>query len=312
MRRLVAAVAVVLSATLVAGCANGPSQIGSAAIVGDTAIPVEYVQSWWDEFAADPQIKAQLDQNGEFDDLGRTIAITAVRHELTAQVAVAENLRFDEAQVSEYIEQLGGEEAAVQATNSIYDASRIRERMRDELVLAALARKHMDSTAVRFGYTTVQSRADAEAKAEQVAAAGVDGAADIFEADAAAGLDADPDRTQSVGTDPAMAVESAFFRAPAGTVVAWAERGAASAGQWKVALIREHSTDASGDGVSAAELNDAQLYQVGLSLLAWHARDIQVRLNPRYGVWDPTYLIASPTEGESVAFSRPIAQSSGA
>ena len=118
MRRVAAVVAAVLSAALLAGCGSGPSQVGAAAIVGDTVIPIQYVQSWWERYVADAQVKEQIRANGQFDDLGRAIVREAVRHELLKQTAAREGLRYDEAQVTELINTLGGEQAAVEASCS--------------------------------------------------------------------------------------------------------------------------------------------------------------------------------------------------
>lgn len=311
MRRAVAAVAAVLSAALLAGCGSGPSQVGAAAIVGDTAITLEYVQSWWDRYLAEPALKEQVREADSFDDLGRLIVTQAVRHELLRKVAEREKLEFDEADVSQLIEDLGGEQAAVEATNSIYDRNTIRDRARDQLLAVALGRKYFEKTAVRYDFTLVGSREQAEAKAREFAR-DPDKARSTIEADARGGAQTGVDQEQNMADSVDYALNTPLFSVPAGSVVAYPDPDQSNQGQWIVAVVHERSTDndaSTAPGATTVDrVDDSRLEGIGLQLLAPLAREIGVRVNPRYGVWSDVYVAAAQTEGEIPAIVVPFAR----
>jgi hypothetical protein len=298
----------VLSAVLLAGCGSGPSQVGAAAIVGNTEIPIQYVQDWWDRVASDGQLKEQLRATGQLDDLGRVIVSEAVRHELLRQVATREGLRFDEAQVSDLISTLGGEQAAVDATRSIYDRTTIRDRARDQLLAIALARKYFD-TAIRFDATVVDNRDRALAKARELA---VDPgrARSMIEADVRAGRPAALDQSLSIGDNVELVLKTPLFSVPTGNVVAFPNPDEASRGQWIVAVLRERTTGrlSSATGATTVDtVDESRLEGIGLRVLGTYSRDIGVRLNPRYGVWSNEYVLIRQNEGEVPAIVVPLA-----
>lgn len=299
----------VLSAALLAGCGSGPSQVGSAAIVGDTAISIEYVQSWWDRYLSSPELKERVREADSFDDLGRLIVTQAVRHELLRNVAQREKLQFDEADVSKLIEDLGGEQAAVEATNSIYDSNTIRDRARDQLLAAALGRKYFESTGVRYDFTTVSSREQAETKAK-LFARDPDGVSAVIEADDRGGAQTGIDQTQNMADSIEYALNTPLFSVPAGSVVAYPDPDQSNQGQWIVAVVRERSTDnrpsTAPGAVSVDGLDASRLEGIGLQLLAPLAREIGVRVNPRYGVWSDVYVAAAQTVGEIPAIVVPF------
>lgn len=296
---------------LLAGCGTGPSQVGAAAIVGDTAIPIEYVQGWWDRFLSDPQLKEQVRAAGAFDNLGRAIVTEAVRHELLMRVARREGLQYDEAQVSEIIEQLGGEQAAVEAANSIYDRSTIRDRTRDQLVAVALARKFFDTTAITYDFMLVSSREQASERAAELARAG-DGARDLLRDYGRKGAQVGFDEHRSIADSVDFVLRTPLFGVPAGNVVAYTDDDQANQGQWVVAVLRERSTDESPStrpGTTTADrVNPSSLEAVGLRLLGLAAHEVGVRVNPRYGVWSDPYVAIGQTEGEIPTIIVPMAR----
>lgn len=309
MRSVAAAVAAVLSAVLLAGCGSGPSQAGAAAIVGDTEIPIGYVQSWWERVMGDDTLKEQLRANGQLDDLGRVIVREAVRHELLKITAEREGLQFDEAQVSELIETLGGEQAAVEITQSIYDRNTIRDRARDQLLAVALGRKYFDTT-VRFDYTFAGSREQALNKARELAA-DPRRVRSIIEADRQRGLQVGLDQRQSIADNLDAVLRTPLFSVPAGHVLAYPDADESNPGQWVVAVIRERTTGTPSSqpgAVTIDRVNESRLEGVGLRLLGIESRKIGVRLNPRYGVWSHEYVAIGASEGEVPAIVVPMAQ----
>ena len=312
MRSVAAAVAAVLSAVLLAGCGSGPSQVGAAAIVGDTAIPIEYVQSWWDRYLSDRQRKEEVRAANSFDDLGRVIVTQAVRHELLRTVAKREGLQFDEAQVSQLIDDLGGEQAAVDATNSIYDRNTIRDRARDQLLAVALGRKYFETTSVRYDYTLADSRDEALAKARELAAADPDRTRSIIEADRGNGIQVGIDQEQRIADSVDYALNTPLFSVAAGNVVAFQDPDQANQGRWVVAVLHERKTDASPSSFAGAvtvdRVDDSRLEGIGLRLLGSMSTEVGVRVNPRYGLWSHVYVAVAQNEGEIPAIVVPMAQ----
>jgi SurA N-terminal domain len=309
VRNVAAAVAAVLFAVLLAGCGSGPSQTGAAAIVGDTKITIEYVQSWWERVLADRELKEQVRANGQFGDLGRVIVQEAVRHELLRKTAQREGLQYDEAQVNALIEQLGGEQAAVERTQSIYDQSTIRERARDQVLAVALGRKYFDTT-VRFDFTVVGSRDQAEAKARELAAE-PQRARSIIEADGRGGAPVGLNQRQSIADNIGTVLRTPLFSVPAGYVLAYQDADEADQGRWVVAVIRDRITGmpSTQPGATTVDrVNESRLEGVGLRVLGLQSREIGVRLNPRYGVWSHEYVAVAPTEGEIPAIVVPMAE----
>ena len=307
---LVAAIAVL--SVLLAGCGTGPSQVGTAAVVGDTAVSLERVQDWWQRVVSDDKLKEQLRDRGQFDDLGRVIVRETARHELLRQVAAREGLRFDEAQVSELITALGGEQAAVEALGPIvYDASTIRDRARDQLLTVDLGRKFFDTT-VTFDVTTAKSREQALAKARELAAADPDRARSVIEAAGRSGAQVAIDQRQSIGDNIDFALSTPLFAVPAGYVLAFPNPDQASQGQWFVTVLRERGTAGSSSrrqgSTTAGEVDESRLEGVGLKVLGVYSREIGVRMNPRYGVWSHEYVAAAATEGEIPAIVLPMAR----
>ncbi|MGH8921657.1 MAG: hypothetical protein ACRD0H_25530, partial [Actinomycetes bacterium] len=72
-----------LVGALLTGCGAGSSQVGAAAFVNDTEIPLEQVHSQLTAVLAKegPQTREQLVADHQLDDLSRRIVTVAIRHE---------------------------------------------------------------------------------------------------------------------------------------------------------------------------------------------------------------------------------------
>lgn len=316
MRRgAIAAVAAVIAAGLLSGCAAGPSQVGAAAIVGDTVVTLESVQTWFDRVVDDRERRERARANQQFDDIGRKIVTEAVRHELLLQAAEKERLRIDEEQVNELLEELGGPASAVEQLAGtpgtewlLYDETTIRERVRDQLIALELGRKYFDSTEIKFDATQAQSRDSALEKANEIAA-DPQRSGEIVESDLDAGAQAFPDQELSVATDPSTAAQSPLFAVPAGEIMVYA---AGAQGGWWVIFIRERDTDAPRDtspqAVEADTVEQSLMSDIGMRMLAPLMADVDVELSPRFGVWDQISLDAAPNEGERLVTTVPVQQ----
>ena len=289
---------VVLAAAglLLAGCGSGPSQVGAAAIVDNTRIPVTDVQSWFnDVMRKEPGLKPQLQKQGQMDELGRQLATFTVQQELIKQMARDEHLSVDEQKVSDLINRLGGPQAAT--AGKVYTPENFRDGVRSQLLTAELGRKYVDQLSVTFDFTQATTRREAEVKARQMAE-GPRQAAALLDADRAAGLRVGAGERLRPADSVELATKTPLFAADPGTVLAF--KPDAQGGQWLVVLIKQRDTNSPSPTPVAPQTDQKTLHDVGMQLLGLTADHAGVRLSPRYGVWDPIGLTAVPTEGETL------------
>jgi hypothetical protein len=273
---------------LLAGCGSGPSQVGSAAIVGSTAVTLADAQRQVDAALAKPGLLDQLwVQGAEPADISREVVSRSVQHLLLAEAARREGIEVSGQQVDAELARQGGAQAIVDAT--IYDQVSVREAVRDQLVSQALARKLLPRVAVTVDLTAATSREDAVAKARRMAAGPAEATAVLAED----GSKAQRNLTLRAALIPQSAA-SFLFGTPAGTVVA-AQTSPAPDG-WTVVRVTARDTAAAPVGDpralsnSVAQIDEASLDDIGRRLTQPLADELGVRINPRYGVWDPLRL----------------------
>jgi hypothetical protein len=311
--------AMITAGALLTGCTTGPSQVGAAAIVGDTTISIETVQNWFGRVVADRERKERARANQQLDDIGRKVVTEAVRHELLLQAAERENLRINEEEVTELLDELGGPAAAIEQLSAtpgsgtdwlLYDENTIRDRVRDQLIALELGRKYFEETSLTYDIMLVDSRDDALAKAREIAD-NPDGRDDFLEAQAKAGAQVGVDQEAAIATNVALAAGSSLFSVPAGTVLVFFDN---QFNGWLVVVVDERSTDSppdsSRDSVSPDDVNSSLVSAVGLRLLPMLVSDVEVKLNPRFGVWEPVNLEAVENDGERQVVTIPFKQPS--
>lgn len=280
--RTVAAVAVV--GTLVSGC-GGPSQTGSAAIVGSTVVPASVVQARLDQTFARTEIVDELAAQGVgTPDIARDIVTQGVLHELSQQAARAEDIVVTPADIDAELEMLGGAEAVRE--RSLFDVDVVRERLGDELVAERLAAKQVNGLAVTVDIIGVGSRREAE-EAVKVVAAGGPAADQLFAAN--------PETSRRgyeyrASVNPDVAVSAVF-----GTPVGGSGYFQAVPGQetWVVFRVLSRMLDAPPVAPEldvVPQLGKSGLAEIGIRLLQPYADQAGVRVNPRYGVWDPVSM----------------------
>ena len=85
---------------VVSGCGTGPSQVGSAVIVGTTSVPLEQVQSRLDVALGKTDALAQLASSGVGPpEIARDVVSGAVTHDLLARTAVTDGIAVSDADV---------------------------------------------------------------------------------------------------------------------------------------------------------------------------------------------------------------------
>jgi hypothetical protein len=73
-------------------------------------------------------------------------------------------------------------------------------------------------------------------------------------------------------------------------------------GGWIVLRVTDRKVDPNADPNAAASLGDSDLAAIGQRLLQPLAEEVGVRVNPRFGVWDPVSMrvIAANQEGGAI------------
>jgi hypothetical protein len=283
--RALAAVAAV--GAVVSGC-GGPVQAGSAAVVGDTTVPLEQVQNQLGTLLA--RVPADQRQQDTGASLARDIVTNELLHDLITRAAVQQGITVTDAQVDAFIEQQGGADALLQ--NSVLDVEGLRQQAHDFLVATDLGRRAAPGLVVTIDLVGSPNRADAEAKARVLAAGGP--AADALFKDSRTAQKS----VQVAAVTDTQNAGSVVFGTPVGEVVAY--QPDPQQATWNVFRVTERQTDARpADPSAASALSLQQLYLIGQRTLQPVADSLNVRVNPRYGVWDQVVLRVVPADQTS-------------
>jgi hypothetical protein len=269
--------AVVAVGAVVSGCGGGPSQVGSAVIVGSTAVPLADVQSRLDVALRKTDTIAQLAESGVgAPDIARDVVTRAVLHDLLVRTAADEGIVVTDADVDAALEANGGVEATL--AQSLYDLPSLRERVRDRLIAARYAQRVLPGLTVTADLVAATSRDEAAEKARVVAAGGP----------AAEELFAQNPQTarRGVSYQAAASPEAAatvLFGLPPGRTAYFQPNPGQST--WVVVQVADRRTDPA--AAAPVTLGESDLATIGERLLQPLAEQVGVRVNPRYGVWDP-------------------------
>lgn len=279
---------------VVSGCGTGPSQVGSAVIVGTTAVPLEQVQSRLDVALGKTDVVAQLASSGiGAPDIARDVVTGAVMHDLLARTAATEGITVSEADVDAALQESGGADAA--QAQSLYDLSAIRERVRDRLIAVKHAQRIVPGLTITADLVAANSRDDAAAKARVLAAGGP-------EADAVFASNPETSRRnmsyQAVRSPEAAS--TVLFGLPVGRTAYF--QPSPQQGGWIVLRVTDRQEDANADPSAAASLGDSDLAAIGDRLLQPLSEEVGVRVNPRFGVWDPVSMrvVAADQQGGAI------------
>ncbi|MGH3437283.1 MAG: hypothetical protein ACRDRN_12530 [Sciscionella sp.] len=293
--RTLAVLAAALAAVLVAGCGAGPSQVGAAAIVGDTVISLDQVQQQIDSVLRKEPAAKQAQQQRKFDLVSRQIVSLKVRHELLKQVAAAQHLRGDPAKAAATLQAAGGARKASKGT--VYGPAGITQQLNDQQLLTELARKQLPGLAVTFDFIVADGPSQAKDLAHRLAADPGSAAAMVRHA-VTSGGSGGVGRRAVAAQDPQDAAGTPLFGLPAGSVAAFGLGG--SNARWLVVLVHKRETAATPANNSAVQqLDDQTLQQIGLHLLEPYVLGKGIKINPRYGVWDSLGMEVSPSQAEA-------------
>jgi hypothetical protein len=278
-----AVAAAVVVGAVISGC-GGPPQAGTAVFIGDQAVALESVQSRLDAALARTDEYTQLTaQGGTAADLARIFVTRQVMHELLAREAAEQGIVITEAQVDEQLAQRGQASAnGSLGVDSFLEGPALREWARDRAIATELGRSRISGLQVTVDLVGATSAEDARTKAQVLAAGGP-------EADA---LTSNPQTGRSgitvqAASSPGDAASPAFGL-PVGGVAAYPPDPQQSG--WLVLRVTDRRTDAPTDPAALSSLSQSQLVAIGERTLQPTAQEIGVRVNPRYGVWDPIQL----------------------
>jgi hypothetical protein len=309
---------IALLTALVAGltaCGSGPSQVNTAVIVDGKAISVDEVQDLLDKVVNDQKAARPLAQQHKLDLVAREAVSQLVLHQLLLKAGREENITAVPEQVDQAIAQDpfkdelpadGSVPPDALAQQLVYRARNLRDTITDQLLMVQLADKYFDKLQITMDYATVVSdqqgaapasmRDKAFAEAHEFAA-NPDDVASLIAKDKAAGGDAQ-EGAQFPAVQSAQLAATAMFGASPGSVVAF--QPSPEQALWVVGLIRQRDTNATVDTSQAPQVQPAELVGVGKRMLQPFAERSEIRVSPRYGVWDMAALGVAPSEAEAV------------
>jgi hypothetical protein len=299
----------VSAALLLAGCGSGPAQAGSAAIVGDTVIPLNLVQGRLSDYLDRQPEGGQAQEGGapqaKLDKTARDILTFKIQHELTLRAADREDVSVSEDMLSQLLDEAGGAQQLSEGT--FFDADTFRnERARDQLLQVEIGRKYVDKLAVTFDYFYANNTQDAIDKAKQISRDPNKMAEFVRDAQQKDSQAGETNAKVSSSQSPQLAT-TLLFGVPANTVIAFPP--SAEQGNWIVAHVKERSTTASPSAEgSSQELTPNVLAGIGLRMLQPLSDELNIKVNPRYGVWDTSTMGLAPSEGEKAGFQIAVQQ----
>jgi hypothetical protein len=311
IRRPVAILLAFLAAAAVlTGCSGKPNQAGAAAIVGDTVIPLEQVQNRVQAMLADDSAARRVQGERKLDVQAREVLTLQVQHLLIGKVAREQGLSVPDSQVRQLIDRVGGVDQAARNSKdalgiSVFDKRSITERVRDELLLAELARRQLGKVEVTFDYVVASSRPQADDYATKLAAN--PGQAESIIKGATGQAAGEMDKKVAAAHSIQDAARTPLFGLPPNTVATFP--AGPNGTQWLTVLVRKRDTNANpGKDAQDAlgEVEQQTLSQAGQQLLISYGQRIGIQISPRYGVWDPIGQQVVPSEGEAVGVVLPV------
>ncbi|MFD5828224.1 hypothetical protein [Lentzea sp. NPDC060358] len=291
-------VAVALLAT---GCGTGPAKAGSAAIVGDQTIGLETVQDRTVTVLKKEPAAQRMQDQGKLDGVSRLVLADEIVHRLVDNAAKRENITVDETKVYDAVQEKGGPEAA--SKESEQDPSTIYRRQRDALAMGELARRNLSTLEVVMDYFQVKDPKEAKEKAAEVAADPSKMARFIQEAPrTTSGQQAAAANQKVRVTENPSLVQTTLWSVRPGTVVAFPIGQQQSS--WMVAVVKERNevSPTPGEEDLLERVDPELLAAFGLRIAQYLSADLNIEVNPRYGVWDPTTAAVVATEGEKAGF----------
>ncbi len=300
-----------LGALLLTGCASGPGQAGSAAIVNGNAISLDTVQAELNNYLAHQPPASGGSQQQSPAQEARLIVSYAVMDQIDNAAIAKYRLNVPAQAVSAYTDQLGGVDRLVQGSG--FTTPEVQTILRDRVVQMTYASRYLAKFQVTFDSVTVADQKTATALAKKLgadpanahatlqAAAGANNGQAEFGTKLTGGqilgqqMQIDQQAQQGGGASASSTVLP-LLAAKSNSVLSFPF----AQGQWVVLLVHDANTDAtpsSSDSEALGQASADDLYQAGTYLLSPLAQDLGIKISPRYGVWDPVGMeVVSSTD----------------
>lgn len=290
-------VLVALVATLTA-CGSGPSQVNSAAIIGDRTISVDDVQALVDEIVREQPAAKSLARERKLDLIAREALTQLIIHELVDDVAEREGITAGPDEVAEFLENdpLGQElpndgsvppEQLVQQL--VFRARDTNEYATDQVLLAGLAEKYLGRTSITYNLVALPDGDEANTLAERIIA-NPDRSGELMTE--AGGETASP----QLETPSGPTVDAVYLTAPEGSVfVLPSGQGDQGAGGFQVVHVLEREVSSQVDpNYDPASIRPEQMPLLGVYALREEAMTADLQVSPRYGVWNDAMVKVVP------------------
>lgn len=305
LRRVVAPFAAVtaLVASLSA-CGTGPNQVNSAAIVGDRVISVDQVQSIVDKVVKEPAARS-LAQQHKLDLVAREALGQLLVHDLLADAAREEGLSVDQDQLEELREQSPFDQKLSADSDMpteqlvpelVYRARGFDAYASDQMLLDALAKKHLGRESVRFNGVIVQDVGEARELAEKIATRPEDSAS-LIRATAKSQDEMVTDADTGANDNGVLlfAPKNSVFVLPSG-------QGATGGGGFQVLhVLSTKTTSSASPEADLSQVPPQQMAAIGRYSLRRYAIESGIKISPRYGVWNAAMLKIVPKSEADVS-----------
>jgi hypothetical protein len=313
--------AVLAGCLLLAGCASGPSQVGAAVILDGHVVSVDEVQQLIDKSVQQQPLAQQFAQQHKLDLVGREVVHQLVIHDVLTKVAQRERLVVDDSQVTQLLKEDplaaplptdGSMPPDVGAQQIVLRARDRREALTDMFLEERLAAKYLPTLSATVDYTVIQGDTG-----------GANPATSRQQAiDKAKAFAADPDfATRSIQQDAAQAqgknigvkivaaqspldATSPLLGAPANSVIALQPNS--DSATWAVVVVRQRDVGTPVAVTQADQLTLDQITAIGQRMLQPEFGTTSLKINPRYGVWDPVAMNVAPSEATTTGVVLPF------
>ena len=300
-----------LAGLLLAGCASGPGQAGSAAIVDGNAISLDSVQAELNNFLANPPAAAAGQQINGADE-ARAILSYAVLDQIDNAAVAKYHLNIPPQAVSELTDANGGLDKAAKSLG--YSTAETQMILRDQVVQLVYANQYISKYQITYDELTLPSQQAASTLAQKLAADPANSHSVLSSAATAVGgqpvfgglftggqivsqqSNANQQAQQS-GSQSAGSILP-LFAAKSNSVLTFP----IDPSDWAVLVVHSANTNGKPSASDQAALSGADpnvLYQSGLFLLTSVAQSMNIKVSPRYGVWDSIGMKVVATAGAS-------------
>jgi hypothetical protein len=305
LRRAAAPFAVVtaLVASLTA-CGTGPSQVNSAVIIDDRVISVDDVQAIIDKVVRDPASRP-LSQQHKLDLVAREAVTQLITHQLITEAAEDEDLQVSQSELADLrknnpLDQelpTDGSVPTEQLVPALVNKARgFDDYANDTLMLSELAKKYLGRVSATVNVALFDKPDKAKELADKVFADPGD-APNLMRDSAAEGME--PQLGLETGPSPL----GMRLLAPKDSVMMLYEAPTAqSAGGYVVVqVVSTDIADSPAPDFNPADIDPSQLPGVGKFMLRERVLDGNIRISPRYGVWNAADMKVVPKSEADVA-----------